>query len=341
VEDMTASVLLGFLASSLCLWVQQTVPPQAAKPSPAASASPSISWHTAGEITIPFEFFKQHIYITASLNGKPGFVFMLDSGANRNILNLKTARALGLKERSLTEQNDIGFGNALIYVAPQENVEAAIDSVRVAHVMSVMDLNRFERHFSHETDGILGYPFLQQFVVKLDFERKLLTLMPARGYLYRGPGVPVALRPSKDFVMIPITVGTASFLFSKVNVAVDTGSNLTLMLYKPYVHALNLDYSLTRAQPTKGFGLNGYYPFALGNLDVLRIGDAEARNVPVAYLDRDEEPHAQRHIPGAIGNGILQSFQTIVFDVPQHRMFFELKPTQWQSGVVRTYVAPR
>ena len=337
---MVAGLFLALAASVLCLLPQQTSP-GISKQKPAAGPPPAISSHTAGEITVPFEYFKHHIYVTLSIDGKPGFIFMLDSGANRNVLNLQASRQLGTKQHSLKQEKNIGFGDALIYVASEENVEAAIDSIQVAHVMSVMDLNRFQQHFSHQTDGILGYPFFQQFVIKLDFQRKLLTLLPADGYIYRGPGVRVALKPSKNFVVMPVTVGTASYVFNKIDVAVDTGSNLTLMLYDPYVQPLKLDYSLIHAQPAKGFGLNGYYPFALGTIELLRIGYAEARNVPVAYLDKDQEPHANRHFPGAIGNGILQSFQAVIFDVPQRRIIFELEPLQWQSGVARTYVAPR
>ncbi|MGC1782159.1 MAG: aspartyl protease family protein [Acidobacteriaceae bacterium] len=337
---MAAGVLLRLLASSLCLWAQQTMPGKTTKQTPIAPTPPSISWHTAGEIAIPFEYFKQHIYVMVSLNGKPGFVFMLDSGANRNILNLRTARQLGLKPR-LDVQKNIGFGSGLIYTAPQQNVNVTIDSVQAARVLSVLDLSRFEMHFSHATDGMLGYPFFQRFVVKLDFQRKLLILLPADNHFYRGAGIRIGLKPSKDFVVMPVTVGTASYVYNKIDMIVDTGSNLTLMLYDRYVRSLHLDSSLTHAEPAKGYGLNGYYPMALGTIHAVRIGDAEARDVSVAYLAKDNELAPARHIPGAIGNGILQSFQTITFDVPRHRMFFELKPAPWQSGIARIYVAPR
>ncbi len=291
-----------------------------------AAAPPAISWHTTGEITLPFEYFQQHIYVTVSLNGRPGFVFMLDSGANRNILNLRTARQLGMKAQHLMQKKDIGFGNGLIYVAPESSVQASIDSVPIARTMSVMDLNLFERHFSHPTDGMLGYPFFEQFVVKLDFERKLLILLPVENFSYRGLGIRIPLKPSKDFVVMPVTVGNDASIFSKINVVVDSGSNMVLMLYERFGSQLKLEGSLTHAQPDQGFGLDGYYPMKRGTVHVFRIGDAEARNVNVNFLEKDQELGPARHIPGAIGNGILQSFQAVIFDVPQHQIIFELKP---------------
>lgn len=333
--------LTATVTSVLMLLPQFAIVQKSTKPTAGSSESPRITWHPAGELTVPFEVYKNHIYITLSLNGKPGFAFMLDSGANRNILNLQTARRLGIKPRRLQQQMSVGFGNGLIYSAPEQDVNASIDSIQVANEMSILDLNRFQRHFEHPTDGMLGYPFFQHFVVKLDFERKLVSIFPPGEFSYGGAGVRIPLKASKDFVVMPIVVGTDAYYFSKVDMVVDSGSNLVMMLYRNYAPELHLDSSLIHAMPSKGYGLNGPYPMEMGTIDVLRIGYAEARNVSVAYLSKDDAIGPARHIHGAVGNGILQSFQTVIFDVPHRRMIFELRPAPWQSGVARTYIAPR
>ena len=336
---MAARIFLSLAMSMLWLLPQQTPPGDRVHPSP-APAPPVITWHATGEITVPFEIFQQHIYVSLSLNGRAGYVFLLDTGANRNILDLRTARELGIESQHASVEQDIGFGNGFIYTAPAVTVHAAIANVPVADTMAVMDLNRFARHFHHVTDGMLGYPFLEKYVVKLDYQDKLLTILPPESFSYGGSGVRVTLKPSNNFVVMPLTIGTSTFVFSKVNVVVDSGSNLTLMLYQRYVPQFQLENSLKYAQPDKGYGLNGFYPMQRGTIDSLRIGFAEARSVPVEFIEKDQELTLARHIPGAIGNGILQSFKDVIFDVPHGRMIFELKPL-WQSGVQRTYSAPR
>jgi len=331
---------LSLLALPLCLIFQQTPPGSSAGSKPVPPAPPTISWQTSGEITVPFEYFQQHIYVTVSLNGKPGFIFMLDSGANRNVLNLQTAERLGMKPNSMGQEKKIGFGSGFIYTAPEKQVNAEIGSMSVARVMSVLDLNRFAQHFNHPTDGMLGYPFLRHFVVRLDFQRKLLTLSPAEHYRYRGLGVQVSLRPSKDFVVIPVTVGSSKYVRHQIDALVDSGSNMMFMLYRPYVKSLKLENNLNRAQPGQGYGLNGPYLIALGRIDSLQIGYAETHNLPVDFLEKEEQLASTRNIPGAIGNGILQSFPVVIFDVPHQRMIFEVKPPPWQSGVERTESAP-
>ncbi len=332
---MIGAIFRCLIVFALCL-LPQTAFGRSAMDVSAPDSAPGISWQTHGQLTFPFEYFKQHIYISVTLDGKPGYIFMLDSGANRNVLNLRTARKLGIQSGKLRQERNVGFGDGPIYTASRQYVDAEMDSIPIASEMSVMDLNQFELHFSHPTDGILGFPFLQRFVVKLDFQRKLLSMFPARQYVYRGLGVRVHLESRKGFVVIPVIIGSSRYVNHQAKVIVDTGSNVTLMLYEHYVHELNLESSLMHARAGKAYGLNGYYAVDLGSIHSLQIGDAEAHNVPVDYMQPGEEIHPGRDNVGSIGNGILQSFQAVIFDVPHRQIILEVKPPQLEPGDVRT-----
>ncbi len=323
------------LAAMLCV-MPHADPSRTLQPKPKPEMGLRHSKAPAAGITIPFEYFRRHIYVTVALQGKPGFIFMLDSGANRNILNLRTSKLLGMQPVTLQQEKNVGFGDAPVYVAPEERINATIGSVQVAQVMAVIDLNRFEQHFGHPTDGMLGYPFLRNFVVKVDFQKKLLTLFPTDGYIYRGNGVELALKPSRDFVITPITLGCDRLVRYSVDLAVDTGSDATMMLYDQYVRQLELQDSRQHSVSGLAFGLNGFYPVALGSINSFFIGDAETHNVAVDYLAQNETAAAEQKLPGAIGNGILQNFRVVIFDVPQGRMFLELKPPPLTPGTTKT-----
>ncbi|MGB8479413.1 MAG: aspartyl protease family protein [Acidobacteriaceae bacterium] len=323
------------LAAMLCA-LPHADPARTSQPESKPPLTPRHSKAPAAGIMVPFEYFRRHIYVTVSLQGKPGFAFMLDSGANRNILNLRTSKLLGMQPLKLQQEKNVGFGDAPVYVAPEERINATIGSIQVAQVMAVIDLNRFEQHFGHPTDGMLGYPFLRNFVVKVDFQKKLLTLFPRDGYIYRGPGVEIALKPSRDFVITPITLGSDRLVRYRVDIAVDTGSDATMMLYDQYVRQLELVDSRQHSVSGLAFGLNGFYPVALGSIDSFYIGDAETHNVAVDYLAENQTAAAEQKLPGAIGNGILQNFRAVIFDVPQGRMFLELKPPPLTPGTTRT-----
>jgi hypothetical protein len=323
------------LAAMLCV-LPQADPSRTLQRKPNEAIALRPSKRSVAGITVPFEYFRRHIYVNISLQGKPGYSFMLDSGANRNILNLRTSKQLGIQPNSLQQERNVGFGDSPVYVAPEERINAAIGTTPVAQEMAVIDLNRFEQHFGHPTDGMLGYPFFRRFVVKLDFQKKLLTLIPTDQYVYRGSGVQVLLKPSRDFVITPITLGSDRLVRYSVDMAVDTGSDATMMLYDQFVHPLELENSRQHSVAGVAFGLNGFYPVALGSIYSFYIGDAETHNVAVDYLAENQTVAAERKLPGAIGNGILQNFSDVIFDVPQGRMFLELKPPPLTPGTTRT-----
>ena len=79
-------------------------PSRTYQPKPKRPLVPRRSKAPAVGITVPFEYFRRHIYVTVSLQGKPGFIFMLDSGANRNILNLRTSKLLGMQPLGLSRK---------------------------------------------------------------------------------------------------------------------------------------------------------------------------------------------------------------------------------------------
>ena len=133
----------------------------------------------AARITVPFEYFRRHIYVTVTLQGKPGFIFMLDSGANRNILNLRTSKLLGMQPMKLQQEKNIGFGDAPVYVAPEERIDATIGSIQVAQEMAVIDLNRFEHALRPSDRRHVGVSISSQLCGKGGFPEKTADTVSA------------------------------------------------------------------------------------------------------------------------------------------------------------------
>ena len=321
------------LAAMLCA-APHADPSRTLQPKSATGIAQNTSKYSTGEVTVPFEYFKQHIYFPVSLQGKPGFTFMLDSGASKNILNLRTARQLGIHPGNLEPETSVGFGYERIYVAPEEHVRVELGALTVARNASVMDLNKFELHFSHPTDGMLGYPFFLHHVVKVDFQTKLVSIYSADHYVHRGFGMDVRMLPGKGSVVIRVTLASERHRVHRVDVIVDTGSNVSLLLYKNFLRALNLEKSLRQSVPAEAFGLNGYYQIQRSTIDSLQIGDVETHNPTVDYLEKNEDLSLNRTVPGAIGNGVLQGFRVVIFDAPHHRIIFEMPPAPPNPTVV-------
>lgn len=151
---MHGQILLHLSASFWCLMCWQGRPATLNQHHPAAPAT--ITDHSKEAIAAPYEYFKDHIYVTLTVNGIPGMSFLLDTGSSANILNLRTSRALGLKPESVKRQKDLGLGDGKVSVAAAKNVDLEMGSVQIANILALVDLTGLERFNGHRADGILG-----------------------------------------------------------------------------------------------------------------------------------------------------------------------------------------
>lgn len=294
--------------------------------------APFVAPRRFSPVTVPFEYFNRHIYISLTLNGKPGMVFMLDSGTSSNILNMRTSEELGLRPVSIQQQKGLGLGSGRVHVAAAKDIDARIGDVQVANLMAVIDLLGVEQHFRHPLDGILGFPFLQHFAVVLDFDKHLLTLLPSEKYTYRGPGEMLWLTSKSTSTSIPVVLGALGQPQQNATVNIDTGSDVTLLLYPDYVRVAHLDGAFVAKPIFRSYGLGGYFPMQSGLLQSLLMGRAQASHLAIFQLQSDPVDRPRKDYVGMIGNSLLDQFQKVVFDVPRGFVIFELRPVNQVSS---------
>jgi hypothetical protein len=299
---------------------------------PREHVSPLVPAQHFQPITVPFEYFNHHIFVSVTLNGRPDMIFLLDSGTNSNVLNLRTSEALGLKPVSVKQEKGLGLGSGKVHIAAAKDIDARIGNVQIANIMAIVDLDGLEQHFGHREDGILGFPFLQNFVVVLDFDKHEMTLLPSRRYTYRGSGDMVFLSRKSTSTAIPVMLQATGDVQRWANVEIDTGSDVTLMLFPHYVRGAHME-RVFLAKPThQAYGLGGYFPIQLGVLESMLMGRTQASHLAIFQLESDPTSSKKRDCVGMIGTSLLEQFQKIVFDVPAGRIFLELKPVKQLSA---------
>jgi hypothetical protein len=313
---------------SLLLAISTTLLPQTSQPERVA---PLIVAQHFAPVTIPFDYFNRHIFVTLKLNGTPGKVFLLDSGTTCNILSMTTASAMGLQPVSIQQQKGLGLGAGKVYVAAAKDIDARIGDVQIANVMAVIDLVDLEHRFGHRIDGILGFPFLQNFVVQLDFNNHLLTLIPSKKYSYRGQGDMVYLTSRSKSTSIPVMLSTLDHRERRIKVEVDTGSDVTLLLYPQYVHGAHMEGIFPPKAQQQAYGLGGYFDMQYGVLSTLLMGRTQASNLTVFKM-LSEPVAARTGFAGVIGTSLLDQFSKVVFDVPRGHIIFEMNPVSQVSN---------
>lgn len=118
--------------------------------------------------TIPFELKNHIILVKAEVNGKGPYTLVFDSGASETILTPDTAKALELK----TEPAGNGMDAATV-----DSVSAGGAAVKNLRLL-VWDPPQAAplKQLGIDYHGILGYSFLSEFLITLDYRAKTITL---------------------------------------------------------------------------------------------------------------------------------------------------------------------
>jgi clan AA aspartic protease (TIGR02281 family) len=131
---------------------------------------------------IPFrladEKKKPLILIEASINNQGPYSFVIDTGATMTVLSPEIARKLELDLSSDTKDTAHGAGGqmqvSLVSLKSLRIGEAEAKDLKAA----VMDLTSLKQIIG-DFDGVIGYNFLFQFRVMIDYPQKVISFEPA------------------------------------------------------------------------------------------------------------------------------------------------------------------
>src|SRR5213593_61548 len=118
------------------------------------TAFPLVSSASTPTAEIPFEFRDGLLWVAVKVpqNPKP-LHFLLDSGANVSVINLRTARELGLRLGQRVEVRGVG---AITEGYWPERLAAKVGDVRLARDYLAMDLEGLGRVCNRPIDGLIG-----------------------------------------------------------------------------------------------------------------------------------------------------------------------------------------
>ena len=101
--------------------------------------------------------------------------FVLDSGSSRMLIDKGRATALGLKTEGMDSLQGAGKGRVPIEFV--HNVLIRLQGLESRYrTVSAVDLKSASEALGRSVDGILGFEFLSQFVVTVDYEKKILSI---------------------------------------------------------------------------------------------------------------------------------------------------------------------
>ena len=159
------------------------------------------------------------------------------------------------------------------------------------HAMLVLaeDYLELRNYLGTDVHGILGYELFSRFIIEIDYQKKLLTLMTPERFRKRAKFqvIPMVIEDTKPYIIVPLVLQDGTAIDAKL--LVDSGASHGLML-ETTSDPQNKG-SGTNGKQSLGRGLGGEIFGKVGRIKSLKIGTNTLENVvanfpdPNSYID--------------------------------------------------------
>lgn len=263
-------------------------------------------------MTVPFELVGNQVVVELHVRGHGPLASLLDVAVAPSVVDLATARELGLRVDEDAPGEAAGAGSEGATWFPSELPEVSLAGEPIGDVEAIAaDLSRLGAKLGRPLHAILGQSFFEDRVVQFDYPARQVRLDP-RGY---DGGVRAAIEGAEDLTPV-VTVEVNG---REVPVVLDTGSSLTLGIYLDAVDELGLTEARAAATPRTLTGARGAAEAFEGVVDSLALGRHRLEQVETVFLPRPTGDPAGAL--GNLGNGFLQR-TVLTLDYPRRALYF-------------------
>jgi Aspartyl protease len=267
---------------------------------------------------IPFELRDNFICLEVRVNHSRPFTFILDTGWGQFVstISQESARALGFSQKGSFAGDAI---EGSVYSVTLDLPGVTLQNQLVA----VASLN-LDPYLGFRVDGILGYEFINSFVVEVSYADKLINLYDPTAYV-----------PKISAKSIPITLleGTLPAVYARITQAdgtvvqgqftVDTAAGATIVFSAPFVRAHRLLAANPKSVEGLSVGLEGKSRLRTGRVRDLQIGEFQILNPVADFSQATRGPMAGNRVgDGVIGGEVLRRFD-LTLDYARKRLLLE------------------
>lgn len=267
--------------------------------------------HASGQqqvVEIPFDFVRNEIIVQVKVDGKGPFNMMLDTGTDPSVVDLATAKELGLKLSSAGGPvSGGGTGKNLAYETKLPLVEAGGLTVKNLSAVAI-DLSKVGERLGKPLHGVLGHSLLNGRVVQIDYLNHVVRFYSQSPFTKADRQVNTAKRTVLRFRYDDNILIDDVFVNGKKMVGnLDTGSSGNFHLTPAAVSYLGLEEEVKQARVSTSVGYNNVSENREGKVSNVTIGGISIDGPSVIFFGkgtgRDKEPWGVN-----IGNVFLKDF---------------------------------
>jgi Aspartyl protease/PDZ domain len=260
--------------------------------------------------SFPFRQFSGGVIIVkARINDfKDSLNFILDTGSGGISLDSQTVDALKLPVkpsdktiRSIAGMRKVSF----TYNNTLQLPGLSVDSLN----FHINDYDILASVYGERVDGIIGYSFLNRYIVKIDYD-SLKVYVYSKGSM-KYPKGGYLLKP----LLVNLLIQTARITDQDDRIArfyFDTGAGLCLLLSNDFVQDSTLFSAKRKKVITQVEGLGGKKQMMLTTVKDFRLGPYRFRRVPAYVFDDEFNVTSYPYLGGLIGNDLLRRFNVIL-----------------------------
>jgi hypothetical protein len=251
-----------------------------------------------------------HLCVSVMLNGRGPFRFMLDSGAALNVITPETAARLRLK----------GQGKLLVKGTSNTTSTGSLATIARTGLGTLTQLDQTFAvvNIGHpEVDGLLGYQWLRQAVLRIDWAGRKLTFHDPATYAYRGTAQPRPLDFHGNVPRIEARIDGHAGWFN-----FDTGDFAGVTVNPAFARATGLDQAYPTGEVSHYGGVGGTGQALLTQAKLLEFGGARLQGPQLQLSKQTNDLLSAPGLAGNLGYGVLHRFD-IVLDYPGRRVYFE------------------
>jgi len=275
----------------------------------------------SGSIEIPFEIYRGDIRFQCQVDGRPTYMLLDDGFMWDDLLFWGGPEVDSL---NLVYDAEVGIGDDgsdKLESRTASDITVRLPGVEFTDQSAVV--TPYSSGNSRMWSGSIGQisaAFFKNFIVDINFDKMVITLIKPQDFNYEGNGVAVEWKPMGFGPWsIPAEIHLDDGREIGIELMMDLGYNDQLQLATGSDN--NIRLTGTGLPATLGFNIQGVETRGqIGRLPGIEIGGYRLENLIVCYVS--EENRDQVFAEAMVGLGLLSRFN-LVFDCYGHRLFVE------------------
>lgn len=273
---------------------------------------------------INFKLIHNLIVIPVEINGAK-LSFLLDTGISKpiifNFLNLTEELQINQTERIYLR--GLGKGEPIEAIRSRNNVFKIGEAINVNQdLYAIFDPSlNFAPRLGVPIHGIIGYDFLKDFIVEINYTNKYIKIHDPESYRYKRckncKSLPIEFHNKKPYIIGSININNET---KQVKLLIDSGGSDALWLFEDKEIAIPDKYF----KDFLGRGLSGSVYGKRSKLDKFSIAGFELKKINVAFPDSTSVRYAKKikDRNGSLGGEILKRFN-IILDYPNSKIILK------------------